>query len=234
MSLPHLHLVSFPLCPFVQRSVITLKHKSIPFERTYIDPSDPPAWFRDRSPTGKVPLLIVDEDTALFESAVINEYLDEISPPRLMPDEPLGRARARAWIAFASDMIMGFHRWMTAPDEETFRDARNEAAKGLTQLEQQCRAEPFFMGSDFTLLDSTVAPLLMRYDLVRDPESPWQPEQFPNLARWWQHVSQLPEVRESVPEDFRERLGKRLSAQEGFAGPRLAGGLAAGLAAGGH
>lgn len=230
MSLPHLHLVSFPLCPFVQRSVITLKHKNIPFERTYIDPRDPPTWFRDRSPTGKVPLLIVDTDTALFESAVINEYLDEISPPRLMPEDPLGRALARAWIAFASDMIMGFQRWITASDQEAFREARDEAAKGLAQLEQQCRATPFFMGSDFTLLDSTVAPVLMRYDLVRDPESPWQPEQFPNLARWWQHVSQLAEVRESVPEDFRERLQKMLSAQEGFAGPRLA----ATLAAGGH
>jgi len=230
MSLPHLHLVSFPLCPFVQRSVITLKHKNIPFERTYIDLKDPPAWFLDRSPTGKVPLLIVDEDTALFESAVINEYLDEISPPRLMPEDPLERARARAWIAFASDMIMGFQRWITAPDENAFREARDAAAKGLRQLDQQCRAEPFFTGPDFTLLDSTVAPVLMRYDLVRDPESPWQPEGYPHLARWWQHVSELPEIRESVPEDFRKRLKKMLGAQEGFAGPRLA----AGLDTGGH
>jgi glutathione S-transferase len=230
MSLPHLHLVSFPLCPFVQRSVITLKHKNIPFERTYIDPRDPPDWFRDRSPTGKVPLLIVDEDTALFESAVINEYLDEISPPRLMPADPLGRAKARAWIAFTSDMNMGFHRWITAADEDAFLQARDDAAKGFEQLERQCRAEPFFMGPDFTLLDSTVAPVLMRYDLVRDPESPWKPEQFPKLDQWWRHVGGLPEVRESVPEDFRMRLEKMLSAQEGFAGPRLA----AGLVAGGH
>ncbi len=227
MALPHLHLVSFPLCPFVQRSVITLKHKKVPFERTFIDPKDLPGWFLEKSPTGKVPLLIVDQDTPLFESAVINEYVDELTPPHLMPADPLHRALARAWIAFASDMIMALHRWMTAPTEEAFREARDEAVKGLRRMEEQCQAGPCFSGPDFTLLDSTLAPLLMRYDMLQDPDSPWQPAEYPRLARWWQHISALPEVQDSTVGDFRERLMRFLNAQEGFAGPRLAAGLAA-------
>lgn len=227
MALPHLHLVSFPLCPFVQRSVITLKHKKVPFELTFIDPKEPPAWFLEKSPTGKVPLLIVDQDTPLFESAVINEYVDELAPPRLMPGDPLHRALARAWIAFGSDMIMAMHRWMTAPTEEGFREARDEATRGLRRMEEQCQAGPCFSGPDFTLLDSTLAPLLMRYELLQDPDSPWQPAEYPRLARWWQHVSALPEVQDSTIGDFRERLIRFLNAQEGFAGPRLAAGLAA-------
>jgi glutathione S-transferase len=227
MALPHLHLISFPLCPFVQRSVITLKHKKVPFELTFIDPKELPAWFLEKSPTGKVPLLLVDHDNAVFESAVINEYVDEISPPRLLPEDPLQRALARAWIAFASEMIMAMSRWMTAPSEEAFHQARDEAAKGLQRMDAQCRAEPCFSGPDFSLLDATLAPVLMRYDLLQDPESPWQPDRYPNLARWWQHMSGLPEVKESTIADFRKRLVRFLSAQEGFAGPRLAAGLAA-------
>ena len=69
-------LISFKLCPFVQRSVIVLLEKEAPFDITYIDLSNPPDWFKAISPMGKVPVLKVD-DTVLFESAVIMEYLDE-------------------------------------------------------------------------------------------------------------------------------------------------------------
>ena len=227
MALPHLHLISFPLCPFVQRSVITLKHKNVPFERTFIDPSDLPDWFLEKSPTGKVPLLLVDKDTPVFESAVINEYVDELAPPRLLPGDPLQRALSRAWIAFASDMIMALHRWMTAPTEEAFREASAEATKGLQRMEDQCQAGPCFSGTDFSLLDATLAPVLMRYSMLEDPESPWQPDKYPQLARWWRHMAELPEVKESTVGDFRERLARFLNNQEGYAGPRLAAGLAA-------
>ncbi|MDX1655109.1 MAG: glutathione S-transferase N-terminal domain-containing protein, partial [Candidatus Competibacteraceae bacterium] len=69
-----LQLVSFDLCPFVQRSVIALKEKGAQFEIAYIDLKDPPEWFKKLSPLGKVPLLRVGEEV-LFESAAINEYL---------------------------------------------------------------------------------------------------------------------------------------------------------------
>jgi glutathione S-transferase len=98
-------LVSFDLCPFVQRSVIVLREKGIDFDITYIDLADPPGWFRDISPLGKVPLLRVGEEV-LFESAVIMEYLDEITPPPLQPADPLLRAKNRAWSEFASGLLM--------------------------------------------------------------------------------------------------------------------------------
>ena len=85
-------LISFKLCPFVQRSVITLKHKGVPFEVKYIDLENKPDWFLRLSPTGKVPVLKVG-DTVLFESAVINEYLNDVNPPSMHPADPLDRAR---------------------------------------------------------------------------------------------------------------------------------------------
>ena len=88
--MPHYKLISFKLCPFVQRSIITLLEKGVGYEIEHIDLSNKPQWFLDISPFGKVPVLVVDDDVVLFESAVINEFLDETAPGRrLHPDDPL-------------------------------------------------------------------------------------------------------------------------------------------------
>ena len=75
-----LELVSFKLCPFVQRSVITLKRKAAPYSIRYVDLADPPDWFLALSPARKVSLLVVDGTDVVFESAVINEFVDEVTP----------------------------------------------------------------------------------------------------------------------------------------------------------
>ncbi|MGB0713712.1 MAG: glutathione S-transferase N-terminal domain-containing protein, partial [Gammaproteobacteria bacterium] len=65
-----LELVSFKLCPFVQRAVITLKHHGIDYDITYINLDEPPEWFHEVSPMEKVPVLRVDGEHNMFESAV--------------------------------------------------------------------------------------------------------------------------------------------------------------------
>lgn len=86
-------LVSHVLCPYVQRSVIALKELGVDYQRIDIDLADPPEWFREISPLGKVPLLIVDDDTVLFESAVIAEFISEVAGGGLLSDQPeIGRA----------------------------------------------------------------------------------------------------------------------------------------------
>ena len=88
-----LELISFKLCPFVQRSVITLLYRDVPHRTTYIDLDEPPVWFAKISPFGKVPVLRVDGDSVLFESAVINEFIDEASPGSMQPEDPLRRTQ---------------------------------------------------------------------------------------------------------------------------------------------
>lgn len=66
-------LISFKLCPYVQRSVINLLEKKVDYEIKYIDLANKPEWFLKISPFRRVPVLVVGEDV-LFESAVINEY----------------------------------------------------------------------------------------------------------------------------------------------------------------
>ena len=100
MEQQHFHLISHALCPYVQRSVITLEEKDIRYTRTDIDLANKPVWFKQKSPMSKVPLLLVDDDYVLFESAVICEYLDEVTIDSIHPTNSLEKAQHRAWIEF--------------------------------------------------------------------------------------------------------------------------------------
>jgi glutathione S-transferase len=115
MSVSSLKLVSHPLCPYVQRAVITLHEKQIPHEREYVDLAQKPDWFLALSPLGKVPLLLVG-DAVLFESAVICEYLDEVTPGSLHPVDPLLKARHRAWIESGSSILNAVAGFYSAKD----------------------------------------------------------------------------------------------------------------------
>jgi len=149
-------LISFVLCPYVQRSVITLKEKRVPFEITYIDLDNPPEWFPAISPMGKVPVLRVDQDRVLFESAVINEYLDETNPPPLHPQDPWRRAHNRAWIEFGSNLIGRQYRMLTVPDEPEYVRERDGFLTDLRYVEQQLGEGPFFNGAAFSLADAAM------------------------------------------------------------------------------
>src|SRR5512142_1474674 len=101
-----LKLVSFDICPYVERSRIVLLEKGLPHELEFIDLANKPAWFLEISPMGRVPVLLVD-DRPVFESMVINELVNELQPePPLFPQDPIGRAEGRGWIVFANDVIM--------------------------------------------------------------------------------------------------------------------------------
>ena len=114
-----LTLVSFELCPYVQRAAIVLAEKEVPFERINVDLANKPEWFKAISPTGKVPLLKVG-DEVLFESSVIVEYLEETQPKPLHPPTPLSKARHRAWMEFGSAILADIWTLETTPDEKTF------------------------------------------------------------------------------------------------------------------
>ena len=111
MATAYYTLISFDICPFVQRSVITLEEKEVEYEIKYIELENKPDWFLAISPFGKVPVLQAN-DTVIFESAVINEFLDEVVPgKRLHPEDPLKRAHNRAWIEFTSSLLAEMEEW---------------------------------------------------------------------------------------------------------------------------
>lgn len=213
-------LVSFKLCPFVQRSVITLEYKEIDYDIDYIDLMDPPDWFGEISPLGKVPLLRVDGQV-LFESAVINEYLDEITPPSLHPVDPLDKAMHRAWIEYSSDLFMGQFRMLIAEGEEAFEKERGAIRTSLERLEGVVSPNPYYAGERLSLVDTAYAPFLMRVDLVERHYPMGLLDGLPNLGAWSRTLLATPAVQRSVVADFEPLFVKRFGNPDTVIGPRL-------------
>lgn len=202
-------LISFALCPYVQRAAIVLAEKGISYERQDIDLAAKPDWFLKLSPLGKVPVLVVEQDgreQALFESAVIAEYLDETAAPRLHPEDPLERARYRAWIDFASATLADIYGYYTAPDAAAFR-ARSDALHAKFAWLEEAQGEgPFFAGERFALVDAAFAPAFRYFDLFDRITGPLLFEGRPKLSAWREALAGRPSVRGAVAADYLDRL----------------------------
>ncbi len=157
-----LTLISHKLCPYVQRAVIALTEKGVPFERRDIDLANKPDWFKAVSPLGKTPVLLVD-DMPIFESAVILEYLEETHANPLHPVDPLARAEHRAWIEFGSAILDDIAGLYSAADEAAF-NAKTAALKGkFARLEARLKG-PWFDGEYFSLVDAVFGPVFRYFD----------------------------------------------------------------------
>jgi glutathione S-transferase len=216
-----LHLISFKTCPFVQRAVITLKHKNIDFDITYIDLAEPPDWFLEMSPLGKVPVLKVD-DEILFESAVINEYLDEITGGELQPKDPLARAKNRAWIEFASNMLGNLYMMKMSKDEEHFEKYRELLVSQLHRVEERLGEGPWFNGAEFSLADTAFAPLFRQNSVAGGKLSVLDADTMPRVCAWAERLLALPEVRDSVVDEFEDLYLSAMQKNGSYSLARLA------------
>ncbi|MCB1620703.1 MAG: glutathione S-transferase family protein [Thiothrix sp.] len=164
---PRLELVSFKICPYVQRAVIALNEKGAEYTLTHLVPGEEPDWFKQVSPMGKVPVLLVD-GTPVFESAVIMEYVDEVYGPQLHPEDALQKALHRAWVEYCSSLLGAQYRMATARDREGFQAARTELEQGLQRVSDALPLEvPYFSGARFALVDTAFAPLFMRLAILK-------------------------------------------------------------------
>ncbi|MBI3775525.1 MAG: glutathione S-transferase family protein [Gammaproteobacteria bacterium] len=206
-------LISFKLCPFVQRATIVLEHKRVEHDIEYIDLANPPAWFIERSPLKKVPVLLVDENV-LFESMAINEYLDEAYPNRLHPHDIILRAKNRSWIEFGSECLWDVFHLSVKETEREFNEVREGLLSKFDHLEKAVIAAPFFNGAAFSLVDAGYAPLLQRLEYL-DKLRPgiFDGSRHPNINTWKNNLLKLDTVRKScVPEIsalYHEQLWKR-------------------------
>jgi len=202
-----LELVSFDLCPFVQRSVITLKHKKAPFDIKYIDLENPPEWFKKISPLGQVPVLIVDGKTPIFESAVINEYIDETVGSPLHPRDPLKKAFERAWIEYGSNLLRTQYLLFSETEEADIKPIRDELFEDLLRLESIVDKDgPYFRGAEFGLVDAAYAPLFMRLMLSPEIADDYRWSRMPKVQDWAEALLEVPAVQESVVPDFAEKF----------------------------
>ena len=200
-----LTLVSFDLCPYVQRAAIALAEKGMSFERRTVDLANRPDWFKAISPLGKVPLLQVG-DAVLFESAVIVEYLEDVGGPALHPAEPLERARHRAWMEFGSSILADIWIVETTADVAAFDVKRRLLREKFGRLESELRGGPYFAGDTFSLVDAVFAPVFRYFDVFDRLVDLGAFDGLAKLRRWRRALAERHSVQGAVVADYEARL----------------------------
>ena len=211
-----LHLIAHKLCPYVQRSIITLEEKNILYSRTDIDLANKPVWFTQQSPTGKVPVLLVDKTHTLFESHVICEYLDEITPGSLHPSDPLKKALHRAWIEFGSSILSNIARLYNAKEASDFQVNHVEMKRKFRLLENQLNDDKFFTGARFHLIDAVYGPIFRYFDVFDTLVDLEIFNDLPQCTRWRNALAQRDSIQKAVCKDYSDRLAVFLFNRGGY------------------
>jgi RNA polymerase-associated protein len=157
-------LYSGTTCPFSQRCRLVLFEKGMDFEVRDVDLFNKPEDISTMNPYGQVPIL-VERELILYESNIINEYIDERFPhPQLMPADPLMRARARLMLFnFEKDLFVHVHV-LESERAKSNDKSHAEIRDRLTTLAPLFLKNKYMLGDEFSMLDVAVAPLLWRLD----------------------------------------------------------------------
>jgi glutathione S-transferase len=152
-----------------------------------------------------VPVLQIDGKEALFESNAIAEYLDETAAPRLHPEDPIARARNRAWTDFVTTFASAVSQTAYADTEDEFvaRSAKIAGPFGKLDeaLAKRGNAGPYFNGDKFSLVDAAYAPFLQRYTFMDRLRPIGAIDKYPHLKAWRDALLAAPAVQAStVPE----------------------------------
>lgn len=218
-----IEIYSAALCPFALRSRLTLLEKGIPFKLIEIDLQNKPAYFRDISPHGKVPVL-KHGDQRVWESALINEYLEEMFPnPPLLPKSPMQRAQARIWINFADTRLFPTTGRLLygSQDPQQQAAAAKELSEHLRFIEQdglrkQSADGPYWLGANVSLVDFTFYPVFEQWAVLEHFRGVQFPAGLDCLKQWWSAMAKRGSVRAIAqpPEFYIEhyaRLAQRLT-----------------------
>ena len=197
-----LTLYDYPDCPFSQKVRVVLAEKDLEYEKIFVDlrkqEQKSPDFLR-LNPYGKVPVLI-DEDEVIYESTVINEYLEDEYPiPQLMPEDSGGRARVRlledycdnSFIPATTTLLAQLRKTEAERDAQRVEQAREDLRRGLYFLSDRLGGQEYLVGKEFTLADAAFAPRIMvigRLGVELEPA-------LSNVQAWIERIRARPSVR---------------------------------------
>jgi len=168
--------------------------KEIPFELTEVDLRNKPDWFLAVSPYGKVP-VIVDDGQTIYESAIINEYLDEkYKSIPMMPEEPVERAKARIWMDYCTNKYLTLSRKLLVDhgNEELQTENKKKMKESLIYIEKECFEKnangPFWLGNNISLVDLHYAPFFERFGAFKELFGVEWPEECIKISDWWSTI----------------------------------------------
>lgn len=153
-------------CPFSHRCRFVLYEKGMDFEIKDIDVFNKPEDLAVMNPYNQVPVL-VERDLILYESNIINEYIDERFPhPQLMPADPVMRGRGRLVLYRLEKELFVHVQTLENPAATNKQQAaaREAITNGLTMIAPAFAKNKYVLGDEFSMIDVALAPLLWRLD----------------------------------------------------------------------
>lgn len=157
-------LYSTITCPFSHRCRIVLHEKDMDFQVIDVDPNNKPEDIAVMSPYGRAPIL-VERDLILYESNIINEYIDDRFPhPQLMPADPVMRARARLFLYRFEQELFCHIDDVESKDQKVADKARAVISDNLTVITPIFEKQKYILGDDYSMLDVAIVPLLWRLE----------------------------------------------------------------------
>jgi RNA polymerase-associated protein len=157
-------LYSGTIDPFSQRCRNVLYEKGMDFQIIDVDMYNKPEDLAVMNPYNQVPVL-VERDLILYESNIINEYIDDRFPhPQLMPADPVMRARARLFLyRFEKELFLHIEA-IEKGTQKAAEKARVVIRDNLAQIAPVFTKQKHMLGDEFSMLDVSIAPLLWRLD----------------------------------------------------------------------
>jgi len=157
------------MCPYAQRTWIALEEKGLPYTRKLVNvrnQSERDWYVSNINPLGKVPSIRdLSDGTVLYESEIVNEYLDQKfvgQGPSLMPSDAAGCAAVRLWNHHLNSKLAPAHfTFLMNKDPDTEGDKRKALEEALQYYEDQL-VGPYLVGELFTLADVNALPFFER------------------------------------------------------------------------
>ncbi|MEM7360846.1 MAG: glutathione S-transferase family protein [Pseudomonadota bacterium] len=199
-------IISFKICPFVQRVTALLEAKGLDYEIDYIDLNNKPLWFLDLSPHGQVPILVTGAGSVLFESEAIMEYIDDVTPALESNVGAEQRAVNRAWSYLAAKNYLVQCSTMRSTDAATFQERVAKLNKAFATIENALADGPYFNGEELGNVDIAWTPLLHRADIVRRHTGFDFFADYPKLRQWQAALLKREFVQTSVAADFEQKF----------------------------
>jgi len=198
-------LIGTATSPYTRKVRVVLAEKRMECEFAIDTPNTEGSTVSQYNPLGKIPVLVLDDESTLFDSRVIVEYLDNASPGnRLIPEEKRPRIQVRRWEALADGctdaavaLVTEKLRPVEQPSPEWMTRHQAKIDRALQMMADDLAAKSWCTGDFFTLADIAVGCCLAWMEL-RLPDLPWR-RNHPNLARLADKLLQRPSFRDTVP-----------------------------------
>ena len=200
-------LLGTPTSPYVRKVRLMLLEKNIPHEYLIDPPREPGSLVVRVNPLGRIPALILDDETCVFDSPVIAEYVDSLNDkPILIPrDNALARMRVKRWEALADgimDSAIAVRNERIRPEEKqepgNITLHNNAISRALDYASISLGNDAWVNGEEISLGDLALFSTLVYLDL-RQPERDWR-SPHPNLAYLFDQIAQRPSAKTSLAE----------------------------------